>query len=170
MPRSLADGHTKVIILTTKPANPAAPTAAELLAGTDASCNIMASDFAFGATDSDKVAEKALCVINNANALGASNYTAGMTVFRYWDAATKAADATADVVFDATREKGTTLWVYARETAKLATEAIAAGDEIYLGAEVLTDTPQTPSERGGFIKRRVPMEVQAAYDDIVVAA
>jgi len=170
MPRSLADGHVKVIICTTKPANPAAPTAAELTAGIDASCNIMASDFAFGATDSDKVAEKALCVVNNANALGAGNYTAGMTVFRYWDAVTLAADAVADAVFDAVRDKGTTLWVYARETAKLATAAIAAGDELYLGAEVLTDTPQTPSDRGGFIKRRVPMEVQAAYDDIVVAA
>lgn len=170
MPRSLADGHTKVTILLDAPANPAAPTVAELNAGIDASCNIMASDFAFGATDSDKVAEKALCVVNNANALGASNYTAGMTVFRYWDAVTKAADATADEVFDATREKGTTLWVYARETAKLSTEAWAATDEIYLGAEVLTDTPQPPSDRGGFIKRRVPMEVQAAYDDIAVAA
>ena len=64
-------------MLTTKPANPAAPTATELNAGIDLSCDVMASDFTWGATDSDKVAEKALCVENNANALGASNFAAG---------------------------------------------------------------------------------------------
>lgn len=170
MPRSLADGHTKVTILTDAPAHPAAPTAAELNAGIDASCAIMTSDFAFGATDSDKVAEKALCVVNNANALGASNYTAGFSIFRYFDATTKNADATADETFAAVEEKGTTLWIYARETAKLSTENWATADEIFLGAEVLTDTPQPPSDRGGFIKRRVPLEVQAAYDNILVAA
>ena len=41
MPRSLADGHIKFTILLTKPANPAQPTAAELAAGIDASCNIL---------------------------------------------------------------------------------------------------------------------------------
>lgn len=170
MPRSLADGHIKVAILTTKPANPAAPTVTELTAGIDASCAIMASDFAFGATDSDKVAEKALCVTNNAQALGAGNYTAAMTLFRYFDATTKNADATADTAFAAVETKGTTLWVYARETAKLATEAWAASDEIYLGAEVITDTPQPPSDRGGFIKRRTVMEVQDAHDNITAVA
>lgn len=170
MPRSLADGHTKVILLTSEPANPAAPTAAELTAGVDISCAIMASDFAFGPTDSDKVQEKALCTTNNAQAIGAGNYQAAMTLFRYFDATTKNADATADAAFAAVKNKGTTLWVYARETAKLSTDPIAAADEIYLGAEVVTDTPQTPSERGGFIKRRSVMEVQKAWDNIVVAA
>lgn len=169
MPRSLAEGHTKVAILTTKPANPASPTVTELAAGIDAACAILSSDFQFGATDSEKVGEKALCVENNANALGAGNYQAGITPFRFFDATTKNADTTADAVFQATKVKGTTLWIYARETAKKSTEAWAAADEVFLGAEVLTDTPQPPQDRGGYVKRKVPLEVQTAWDNIVVA-
>lgn len=170
MPRSLADGKTKFTILTTKPANPAAPTVAELEAGIDASCNVLSSDFTWGATDSDKVAEKALCVENNANSLGASNYQAGFTPFRYFDATTGAPDPTADEVFETAKVKGTTLWGYARRTGKKATEAWAADDEIFLGAEIVTDEPQPPSDMGGFIKYRVPAEVQSAYPFIKVAA
>ena len=55
----LADGKTKFTVLTTKPANPAAPTAAELNAGIHLSDHVLTSDFTFGATDSDKFAEKA---------------------------------------------------------------------------------------------------------------
>jgi hypothetical protein len=39
-------------------------------------------------TDSDKVQEKSLADVNNVNALGASNYDAGMTIFRYFDTVT----------------------------------------------------------------------------------
>ena len=56
----LADGKTKFTVLTTKPANPAAPTAAELNAGIQLADHVLTSDFSFGAVDSDKVAEKAL--------------------------------------------------------------------------------------------------------------
>ena len=164
MPRSLADGRTKFTILTTEPSNPAAPSASELNAGIDASCNILASDFTWGATDSDKVAEKALCAVNNANSLGASNYSAGVTPFRYFDANTGESDTSGgDDVFQALKSKGTELWCYARKTGKLATEAWADGDEIYLGAYVITDEPQTPSDLGGYVKYRVPMEVQTAW-------
>ena len=170
MPRSLADGHIKFTILTTKPTNPAAPTVTELNAGIDASCKILASDFNWGATDSDKVAEKALCTINNANALGPSNYQAGFTLFRYFDAMSKNSDATEDTVWVAVKLKGTSFWGYARKTAKLSTEAWAASDEIYLGAEGLTDTLQPPSDAGGYIKARCPVEIQSAWDNIVAAA
>lgn len=169
MPKSLADGHIKLTILTTKPANPAAPTATELNAGIDVSCDVLASDFTWTAADSDKVAEKALCTRNNANAIGASNYQAGLTLFRYFDETTKNADVTEDAGYTALKTKGTTVWGYARETAKLSTEAWVAADEIYLGLEVLTDTPQRPGDGGGYIKRRIPLEPQDGWEDIVVA-
>lgn len=172
MPRSLADGHTKFIILTTAPVDPANPTVTELTAAgaIDASCAILNSDFTFGAADSDKVQEKALCTENNANALGASNYTAGITLFRYFDDATPGqADATADAAFAACKTKGTELWCYARRTAQKSTAAIAADDELFLGAHVIVDEPQPPSDLGGYIKMRVPMEVQDAYPFISVA-
>lgn len=169
MPRSLADGHIKLTILTTPPANPAAPTATELNAGIDISCDVLASDFTWSATDSDKVAEKALCTTNNANAIGAGNYQAGVTIFRMFDETTKNADLTEDAGYAALKEKGTTVYGYARETAKLSTETWAAADEIYLGLVVLTDSPQRVGD-GGYVKRRIPMEPQRGWEDIAVAA
>lgn len=171
MPRSQADGHTRTTILLVEPANPDAPTALELNAGIFISCNILDSDFTFGATDSDKIAEKAQCEINNSNSLGASNFEAGITPFRYMDATTGASEPTeGDDVFQAVRIKGTEFWMYSRRTSKLSTATWATGDEIYLGARVISDEPQPPTERGGFIKWRVPLEVQAAYPQIDVAA
>lgn len=167
MPRTLADGKTKFTILTTAPADPAAPTVTELEAGIDVSCHILSSDFTWGATDSDKVAEKALCDVGNANAIGASNFQAGVTMWRYFDAS-GGFDETEDAGFEALKTKGTTLYGYARRTDKGAREAWATGDEIFLGAEVVTDEPQPPSDLSGYIKWRVPMEVQRGYPFIEV--
>lgn len=168
MPRVLADGKTKFSILTTKPANPEAPTATELNAGIDLSCKVTTEGFNWTAADSDKVNEKALCDDGNANVLGASNYTAGFNLWRYYlDAG--GVDPAADTGFAAVSEKGTTLWGYTRRTDKDATAAWAAGDEIYLGAEFITDTPQDPGA-GGFLKYRIPCEVQRGYPFIAVAA
>lgn len=168
MPKSLADGHLKFTLLTTKPADPAAPTITELNAGIDASCSILASDFTFSAADSDKVNEKALCTTNNANAIGADNYTAGATFFRFFDE-TGAVDLTEDEAYQAVKEKGTTVWGYLREDGKLSTAAWAAGDEA-LGMELLTDRSQRAQNAGGYIKRRVPFEPQAGWDATVAAA
>ena len=149
MARVLADGKTKFTILTTAPANPAAPTATELNAGIDLSCDILASDFNWTATDSDKVSEPALCDANNSNAIGKGNHTTGVTLWRKF--------LTSEV------------YGYARETDKDSTEPWAASDEIYLGGLVQTDTPQR-TDGTGFIKRRIPMEPQRMYDNITVAA
>jgi len=170
MPRSLADGKTKFTILTTEPVNPAAPTITELNAGIQAAANTLASDFTWGATDSDTVAERSLEDKNNANALGASNYSAGATFFRYFDDDTGAIDPAEDTAFAAAQEKGTRLWGYARKNGKDAGTAWAAADEIYLGAEIITDEPQPPSDNGGYIKYRVPMQVQKAYPFIAAVA
>lgn len=178
MPRSLADGKTKYTILLEPPADPAAPTVEELEAGIDASCEVLASDFTWGATDSDKVQEKALCDENNANALGPSNYEAGVTAFRYFLAETPgepeliepANSAPDDSSFEALKGKGVTFWGYARKTSKKSTDPWEDGDEIYLGAEAITDETQPPSDLGGYIKWRHPMEIQRAYPWISVGA
>jgi hypothetical protein len=104
--RSLAEGHKKFTVLTTKPANVLQPTVTELNAGIDASCAILESDFTWTAQDSDKTQEKALCTTNNANALGASNYDTAVTLFRYFDTTTKNPDATADAAFAGARGQG----------------------------------------------------------------
>jgi hypothetical protein len=166
--RSLAEGHKKLTILTTKPANVLAPTVTELNAGIDASCAILESDFTWTAADSDKVAEKALCTTNNANALGASNFNLGVTLFRYFDTTTKNPDATADAAFVALAVKGVTVWGYLRNNAKLSTQAWAAGDVMELGGEAIADAFQSPGN-DGFIKARVPLEAQNMVQNIVLA-
>lgn len=168
MPKSLADGRVKVSALSTKPANPFAPTVAELGAGVDISCRILSSDYLLGSTDSDKIPEKELCKEGNANAIGASNYQAAVTPFRYFDETTKRAHATEDEVYQLLKAKGTTLYLYERNTAKKSTDAWAVGDEVD-GFEIVTDNPQKPSDMGGYIKRRVPMEVQSAWLNGTVA-
>jgi hypothetical protein len=52
---------------------------------------------------------------------------------------------------------------------KDASAAWAASDEIYLGAELTTDTPQR-TDGTGFIKYRIPTEVQKGYPFFTVAA
>ena len=52
---------------------------------------------------------------------------------------------------------------------KDATDAWAATDEIYLGAEFITDTPQR-TDGSGFIKYRIGAEIQRGYPFIEVAA
>ena len=170
MPRVLADGHVKLTVLTTSPANPAQPTAAELNAAgaLDLSCKVLSDNFQFGPTDSDKVAEKALCDTGNANAIGAGNYQAGWTLWRYYLTA-GGADPTADAAFLAFKTKGVTFWGYLRRTDKLATDIWASADEIAFGAELVNDTPQTP-DGGGWIKYRIPCEVQRGYPFTSVAA
>ena len=172
MPRSLADGHVRWTILTEKPADPANPTEAELT-GPNAiymSQNVLASDFLWGFADSDKVQEKPLSETSNANAIGASNPQGRCTVFRYFDPETKNGDPVEDEPFQTLKTKGTTLYGYARETAKLSAEEWEEGDEIYLGAEFVTDEPAPPSSRGGFIKYTVPLELQYTYPHTEVAS
>lgn len=171
MPRSLADGRTKFTILTTKPADPEAPTVTELEAGIDASCNVLASDFTFGAAASDKVNESALCTTDNANTPTRGNNQSAFTLFRYFDPETGAADVSGDdAAFQALKYKGTTFWAYARRTTKLSGEAWAADDEIFHGAEIVTDSVMPPSDMGGWIKYRQEAETQVAYPFITVAA
>lgn len=167
--RVLADEHVKLSILTTKPADPAAPTAAELNAGIDASCLVLADDFTWTAADSERVGERALCEGSASESPGVGNYTIGLTAWRYYDEATGAIDPSADELFAALKEKGTTAWGYVRRSGKEHTEAWAAADEIPLGGEFVTDTPQVP-DGGGFIKYRIPLLPQRMHDFIAVAA
>ena len=167
MPKTLADARTRISIMTVKPANPRAATVAELTAGIDGSCRVLKDDYRMSAVASDTVPDTELCSEGNAVTFGASNYEASITPFWYLDEDGKS-DALEDVVYQALKEKGTTVWIAEREGPRY-DEAWAAGDtyELY---EVVTDNPQKPSTRGGYIKRTIPLGVQRAYLDGVVAA
>ena len=165
--RVLADGKVKFTILTTSPANPDAPTAAELNAGIDLSCKVLSEGFEFGPTDSETIDEAALCDEGSAEALGRSNYQSSFTLWRYFLEA-GGFDPTEDAGFEAVKYKGATLWAYSRKTDKKATEDWAAEDEIRFGAEITNDNPQ--DQAGGWVKYRVPCKVQRGYPFIEVAA
>lgn len=173
MPRSLADGRIKLAALTTEPADPLAPTTTELDAGIGGAqgigCFVKLDDWTFGPTDSETVNERAVCEEYNTSTYGPSNYEAGMTVFLFFDADTGAIDPVENVLFEAVKAKGSRLWLYQREMGKKESEPWTAADDLFFGAEVVTDNPQRPGETG-YIKRRIPMQVQKGYPNAVVAA
>lgn len=167
-PRTLADGRIKLVAMTVRPKDLSKPTVSELSAGVELSCRILKSDYKLGATASDTISGEALlCDTSNSSALGASNYEASLTPFRFLDGEGKA-DPENDVAWEALKTKGTTLWLAERE-GPLVDKEWAVGDEVSV-YEVVTDTPQKPSDRSGYIKRVIPMQVQAAAENVKVAS
>lgn len=172
MPRSLADGHVKLSIMSVVPVNPLAPTVTELTAGVDAACRILSSDFALGPTASDKISEKALCQEGNSSALGPSNFDGTITAFRYFNLTTNIAETSAgaeigDAVYQALKTKGSQLWIGKRFTSKLSTAAWAATDEVSV-FQVLTDNG-IDGDLSGYIKKTVPLVVVNAWLNGTVA-
>lgn len=169
MPKTLADAHIKLTFLTTRPEDLKALTVAELAAGIDAECHILKSDFKLGPVASDTVSGEApLCASGNAAALGASNYEGTVTVFRYLDSDGKS-DISEEVLFEALKEKGTTVWPVRRD-GPIHTQEWAAGDE-YSAFEALTDNPQDPSDMSGYLKKTIPLLIQqGVLNGKVVAA
>lgn len=167
--RVLADGKTKFTILTTKPANPAAPTVAELNAGIDASCKVLQEGFNWTAAASDSIDEDALCATVNANTPGRGNSNLGFTAWEYFDDDTSIYDPAESEVIEAVKEKGTTLWGYTRKNGKDFDQDWASADVIDYGAEFVVDELQDVTG-GGFIKKVVPCMAQNAWSRRTVGA
>lgn len=180
MPRSLATGHRRVAILTTKPADMKAPTVTELDAGLHASCRIVAANYTLGPGDSETISEGSLCDEVVPEVPTNATFEKGeLGVFRYWDAAKPGThevtgagsgdDAIGDAVFQALKARGTTLWIVDRLTGKKATDPWEAGDEVRV-FEVITDAPRE-GEMEGYIKALVPLFIQGGTElDALVAA
>lgn len=167
--KTSADGKKKWTMLLTKPAGPV-PTVEELNAGDDFSCVVLESDIAWSPTASDRFNEKVSCQKGNSQALGASNHETALTFIREWLTTGLGADITGlDKAYQAVRVKGTTVWIYLRETDKDSPEPWATGDEIFLGGEVVSDSPTRPGNDGN-IKRRVEFLPQNMISEVLVAA
>lgn len=160
---SLADGNIRLVALTVKPANMAAPTKAELDAGILLHDRILKSDYKLGATGADEVDEAPLSSTSNGKAFGATNYEGSITPFRYLQA-DGSPDPAADVVFAAVKTKGTTLYLVEREGPSADT-AFAAGDEVSV-YEVVTGPARKPDNRTGYQKRVVQLGVLTAYEHV----
>lgn len=166
--KTLADKRIKMAVLTVKPADLAAITVTELTAGIDASCLVAASNTRFSPSASETINDPAICEGANTPVYGASNYEGSLAPFWYLDAATGKYTAADNTLYEAVREKGSRVWVVLREGPEWDV-AWAAGDE-YEVYEVISDNPQRPTEAAGYIKRIVPVAVQAAELSGVVAA
>lgn len=167
--KTSADGKKKWTMLLEKPAGPI-PTVEELNAGDDFSCVVLESDIAWSPAASDRFNEKVSCQKGNSQALGASNFETALTLVREWLTTGLGADVTGlDKAYQAVRVKGTTVWIYLRETDKDSTEPWAIGDEIFLGGEVVSDSPTRPGNDGN-IKRRVEFLPQNMISEVLVAA
>lgn len=159
--KSLADEGKRFYILTTKPANPAAPTAAELTAGIDASCKVAREGFAWTPADSDTIDDAELCSTSKAVAPGADNAELNFMLYRYFlDAG--GVDPAADELFAAVSQKGTVLWGYYFHNDKKVGTAPVAAEQFVLGAEFWTDWPQDPNA-SGWLKFRVPCHANQVY-------
>lgn len=177
MPRSLADAKKRIAILTTKPEDPENPTLEELNGGLNASCRIVASTYAVGPQASETVDEKAVCEEGNVQGLSFSNYGAEFDIFRYFEeetglpetGTTGSEEDIGDQLYQMLKTKGTTVWLYERETGMSSNTPYAA-DEPIEGYELLIDNPQKPEDQGGFIKRHIVGLVQKAWIDAKIAA
>lgn len=155
-----ADGKKKWALLTEKPAAiTGIPTAAELNAGLDFSCVVLESDITWSNAASDRFAEKASCQKGNSQALGASNFDLALTFLREYLAAGGPDKLAGDQAYEAARVKGTTLWIYLRESDKDSTAPWAETDIIDLGGEVVSDAPMRVNNDGN-IKRRIEFLAQ----------
>lgn len=159
MPKSLADGRVKVIVMSVAPADFANVTLTELAAGFDASAAILSSGFNLGPTASETVDEKSLADEGNVKVMTSSNYEGSITGFRYFDGTGKA-DATADMLYQAMKVKGVPVWVAKRFTSKKSTDPIAADDELQV-FEVRPDNAQD-ADAAGYIKKIIPLQVERA--------
>ena len=177
MARSLADAKRKVVILTTRPADPEAPTLTELEDGIEASCRIIAGGYNVGPQASETVDEKALCEEGNVQAWGPSNYVAEFSIFRYFDEETglpeegeaDTEEGIGDSLFQMLKTKGTLFWLYEREIGRKALDPFAAGEPVE-GYEIETDNPTKPDDQGGYIKRSITGNVKRAWLDAEVTA
>lgn len=163
-----ADGKKKFTLLLTKPAA-AKATAAELNAGKDISCAVLDSDANWTNTASDRFNEKPACTTGNSMALGASNYDTALTFLREYLSAGGIDTAGLDAGYQAIKTKGTTVWIYLRETDKLSTAPWAVGDEIHLGGEVISDAPMRVNNDGN-VKRRIEFLPQNMISETLVTA
>lgn len=165
-----ADGKKKFTLLTAAPAATSGiPTVTELNAGIDISCAVLDSDANWTPTASDRFNEKAACQRGNSQALGASNYDTALTFLREYLEAGGADTTGEDEGYQAVRVKGTTSWIYLRESDKDSTEAWSTGDIIDLGGEVISDAPMRVNNDGN-LKRRIEFLPQNMIVEVPVGA
>jgi hypothetical protein len=160
---TLADGRERVDVSLTEPAGFSEgegvlviPTSA-LSNLINATPHINKPDLRLSATASDTVPDQPLHLSGNATTYGASNYEGSVTVLRQTDASGRI-DSEEDELYAAIGEKGVRAWYFYRK-GPVATVALATGDEGYI-YEAISDEPQEPTDRAGYIKSVISLGIQ----------
>ena len=166
--KKASDGKWKATLLTTAPANEAQPTPAELNAGIEISCHVLDSDKNWTNTDSSTFDEKPACAKGQVLAFGPSNFDLALTFLREYLVGGGPDIAGEDAGYQAVKTKGSEVWIYARETDKDSLAAWAAGDELYLGGRVQSDTPARVNNEGN-IKRRIKFIPVRMFENVTIA-
>lgn len=162
----LAEERKALWLFATKPVNPAKVTPAEVNAAENVADRVFADGTYFRATGSESVSRPLLCGGNNAG-LGKSNYEAQVDLARFLDSLGHSVEEE-DFLWDACKQKGTTLWFGVRVGPKWDAQAVA-GDEISV-FQVMTDNPQDPQAFPDYIEKIVPMSVSQAWLDQTLTA
>lgn len=169
----LADGRTRVDITLTEPPGYSIGddvlelALAQLTDLIDTSEQINKPDYRLSATGSATVPDQPLEKEGNATTFGASNYEGSLTVLRHL-LATGQIDPAKDTVFTAIGEKGVLAYYFERIGPK-ATVPLAVGDEGWI-YEAISDDPQEPSDRNGYVKNLIKLGVQSRRRFKIVAA
>lgn len=164
MSLTLADGKTRAVVFTEPPTSLATDgplTATEWNGATTIHDQVLKADFSIGATGSDTVNDAPLSSSGNATTFGASNYAGNATILRFLTPDGQP-DPEDDHVWTLFRTKGTHLWIGVSDGKDPDADG-ASGDEYSL-YHVVTDNPQRPSDRSGFIKHPVVLGVQRAWE------
>ena len=162
----LAEERVALWLLPAAPEAPGKVTITELTAGENVACRVFSDGTYLRATQSDTVNRPLLCG-GNSSGVGRSQYEGQLDIARFLDADGHAV-AEDDVLWDAAREKGTTLWFAKRVGPKWDT-APAVKDEISV-FKVVTDNPQDPQTFSDYIEKIVPLAVSDAWLDQVLTA
>lgn len=153
----LADKNRALFRLEDVPADIDNPTVAELQASENVADRVFLADTYFRAANSESITDPFLNGDQN-QGWGADNWEAQVSVARFFEAGKPS--TTEDVLFEATRTKGT-VNVWATRKGVRWDAPIEAGQEFSIFVTV-SDTPQEPQESTGYEKVIVPQAVRRA--------
>jgi len=161
VPRMVDQGKTKLYWVAgdTGITNVAAPTVAQLNAGTDITC-LMVSTYEVRADASDKTNERAVCETSNVDTPTIQNYMGNLVLFRQFDAVTGAPQATDTLNLF---QYGALGWFVRRIGTPYST-VWATGDvvDVY---KFMVDNPQIQGGTGeGYFKATVPLLQQGTFN------
>lgn len=139
---------TKILVLTTAPSAPNAPTVAELTAGKDIT-PILTSGTEIDFEDSEVVTELGFADGQKVEAPSLGSFKVQLNMFRLW---TTGAPGTDDPSVTFT-DNYPTLWVYKR--VGLASSAAVAAAQKFTYFKITADRPREPAGVGGFTKMMV---------------